>query len=543
MTSHTTVSGTKRPSSELSNAHDINENNEGRESTRDENRGKSTVDNTKTKTKINKTKTGKDKDVQGGPYKCLPIHGEHKRAVSCLAFAPTIRTSRNISGTGNGNGDIICASASADGSVRLWDITKYMKENDDHGDDHGDGDGDDRADDRAYGDAYGDADGDGDTDMMDHDNTNMDSSYVYDNSNNTRTRTGSSERINPVATITGHTRGINDLAWSPRAPNLIATASDDKTLRIWDVTRSSSASHDAGTGTGTGVPPGNTVGSPSVGTGNNLGDTEANNITDALVEFKGHTNFCFSTKFSPQGNLLVSGSFDETVKIWDVRTGECVSTLPAHSDPVTGVDFNTDGTCIVSSSHDGLMRVWDVATGECLKTIYAEGNPPVTFVKYSPNGKYVLSGMLDGRLRLWNVMGGADGNSFGSGRGNVVPDQEDPSNKTNNKPVLKDYLNIGLTCSQGRGGQCTKTYSGHKNSKYCIFSAFSVSNPERQSIVTGSEDGKVHVYDLHTRSERQVLDGHQDACLAVAVHDRKEIFASGGMSKDRLVKFWVPSDA
>lgn len=44
---------------------------------------------------------------------------------------------------------------------------------------------------------------------------------------------------------------------------------------------------------------------------------------------------------------VITQSFDETVKLWDVRCGECVATLPAHSNPVTGVDFNRDGTCIV----------------------------------------------------------------------------------------------------------------------------------------------------------------------------------------------------
>lgn len=51
---------------------------------------------------------------------------------------------------------------------------------------------------------------------------------------------------------------------------------------------------------------------------------------------------CMTTK---QSHILQS--FDETVKLWDVRCGECVATLPAHSNPVTGVDFNRDGTCIV----------------------------------------------------------------------------------------------------------------------------------------------------------------------------------------------------
>ena len=414
-----------------------------------------------------------------GPYHCLPIHGEHKRAVSCLSFAPSTAASTTVASTSCID-KVVCASASADGSVRLWDIS-----------------------------------------------THLDTCTTTNNDSSTSNK---SNLLLPVATITGHTRGINDLAWSPRASNLIATASDDKTLKIWDVTRSPASSHTSSfaSANANGNTNDNSVGMPSVGTGstspsndNNCNST-GDSITDALVEFKGHSNFCFSVKFNPQGNLLVSGSFDETVKVWDVRTGECVSTLPAHSDPVTGVDFNRDGTCIVSSSHDGLMRIWDVATGECLKTIYAEGNPPVTFVKYSANGKYVLSGMLDGKLRLWNVMGGRDTS--------IMP--------TANSS--KDYLNIGLSSAQGRGGQCTKTYAGHRNSKYCIFSAFSVANPIRQSIVTGSEDGKVHVYDLQTRNTRQVLDGHKDACLAVATHDTKEIIASGGMSNDRLVKFWVP---
>lgn len=51
--------------------------------------------------------------------------------------------------------------------------------------------------------------------------------------------------------------------------------------------------------------------------------------------------------------------FDESVRIWDVRTGKCLKTLPAHSDPVSAVHFNRDGSLIVSSSYDGLWYVKD----------------------------------------------------------------------------------------------------------------------------------------------------------------------------------------
>ena len=51
--------------------------------------------------------------------------------------------------------------------------------------------------------------------------------------------------------------------------------------------------------------------------------------------------------------MQVSGSFDETVRLWEVKTCECTNTLPSHSYPVTAVHFNIDSTLIVSSSYDG----------------------------------------------------------------------------------------------------------------------------------------------------------------------------------------------
>lgn len=69
----------------------------------------------------------------------------------------------------------------------------------------------------------------------------------------------------------------------------------------------------------------------------------------------GHHNYIYSLAFSPKGNMLVSGSYDEAVFIWDVRSARVMRSLPAHSDPVGGVDFVRDGTLIVSCAGDGLM--------------------------------------------------------------------------------------------------------------------------------------------------------------------------------------------
>lgn len=73
-----------------------------------------------------------------------------------------------------------------------------------------------------------------------------------------------------------------------------------------------------------------------------------------MKTLKGHNHFVFCCSFNPQSNLIASGSFDETVRVWDVMTGRCLKVLPAHSDPVTAVNFNRDGTMLVTSSYDGL---------------------------------------------------------------------------------------------------------------------------------------------------------------------------------------------
>ena len=173
-----------------------------------------------------------------------------------------------------------------------------------------------------------------------------------------------------------------------------------------------------------------------------------------------------------------------------------------------------------SGSYDGLIRIWDTATGECLKTVYSEGNPPVGSVRFSPNGRYVLSGTLDSKLRLYDVSGGyGRGAAFGN------------ESQRNGRP-------------QPRGGKCAKTYTGHTNTKYCVFAAFLNANPKRQCVVSGSEDGKVYLYDLQSRLIRQTLQGgHNDAVLAVDAHDSLELIGSGGMTKDKCVRFWSTSRA
>lgn len=96
----------------------------------------------------------------------------------------------------------------------------------------------------------------------------------------------------------------------------------------------------------------------------------------------------------------MSGGFDETVRVWDVRSGTSVREIPAHSDPVTSVDLNHDGSCIVSSSFDGLCRVWNIQDGHAMRTIASEDWQPVSNVQFTPNGRFLHIATLNNRIFL-----------------------------------------------------------------------------------------------------------------------------------------------
>lgn len=215
--------------------------------------------------------------------------------------------------------------------------------------------------------------------------------------------------------------------------------------------------------------------------------------------FVGHHNYVYQIAFAPKGNILVSGSYDEAVFLWDVRRARVMRSLPAHSDPVAGIDVVHDGTLIVSCALDGLVRVWDTHSGQCLRTLVHEDNPPATCVKFSPNGKYILAWTLDGCVRMWNYV----------------------------------------------ESRVVKTFQGHVNKKYSLSGCFGFYgspdvkySPPLCFAVSGSEDGAILCWDLVSKNVLQRIEGHTDVVLGVhsGKLNGKRLLVSCGL--DKTVRVW-----
>ncbi len=132
------------------------------------------------------------------------------------------------------------------------------------------------------------------------------------------------------------------------------------------------------------------------GFGIDLYDTEALQ-THAQLDVHNLTSF----SFSPDGKTIATGSWDRTVRLWDVATATQKGTLTEHIGRVTSVSFSPDGRTIASGSW-GEVRLWDVATATQKGTLIGHTDW-VNSVSFSPDGKTIASWSGDGEVRLWDV--------------------------------------------------------------------------------------------------------------------------------------------
>lgn len=193
-----------------------------------------------------------------------------------------------------------------------------------------------------------------------------------------------------------------------------------------------------------------------------------------LRTLMGHTGGVWSSQMA--GNIIISGSTDRTLKVWNADTGQCIHTLYGHTSTVRCMHLH--GNKVVSGSRDATLRVWDIETGECLHVLVGHV-AAVRCVQY--NGKLVVSGAYDYMVKVWN------------------PERE----------------------------ECLHTLQGHTNRVYSL-------QFDGIHVVSGSLDTSIRVWDVETGACKHTLMGHQS--LTSGMELRNNILVSG--NADSTVKVW-----
>ena len=164
--------------------------------------------------------------------------------------------------------------------------------------------------------------------------------------------------------MTGHTDYVTGCAWSPDG-SLLATASRDRTVRVWDVRAGAQR-----------------------------------------IELAGHADAVTGCAWSQDGSLLATASRDRTVRVWEVPSGAQRTELSGHAGPVNACAWSPDGTLLASAGDDGTIRLWTVADGT-QRTEIPGHTGWVSECVWSPDGTLLASCGEDGSVRLWEVAHGA----------------------------------------------------------------------------------------------------------------------------------------
>merc|ERR1711927_39513 len=171
--------------------------------------------------------------------------------------------------------------------------------------------------------------------------------------------------------LEGHSNWVTAIATTNENPDMILSASRDKTVMVWQLTR------------------------------------EEGNYGYPKKALRGHGHFVEDVVISSDGQFALSGSWDGTLRLWDLNTGLTTRRFVGHDKDVLSVAFSADNRQIVSGSRDKTIKLWN-PLGECKYTIQSEGEGHqewVSCVSFSPNASHplIVSGGWDKLVKVWNL--------------------------------------------------------------------------------------------------------------------------------------------
>ncbi|AFZ61353.1 NACHT domain-containing protein [Anabaena cylindrica FACHB-243] len=210
---------------------------------------------------------------------------------------------------------------------------------------------------------------------------------------------------------------------------------------------------------------------------------------DNQQTFTGHNGLIWIVAFSPDGKKIASGCDDNIIRVWDLESGKDEPyKLQGHQYWIWGLAFSPDSKILASGSFDKTIKLWNLENGDCTQTLESHQGWVVSLA-FSPNGQILASGSFDKTIKLW---------------------------KFNN-----DYNNY----------EYWETLEGHKNGVRVI--TFS---PDGEILASGGVDQEIRIWNLETLECVRTLTGHSAWIRSLSFHADNKTLASG--SDDQTVRIW-----
>ncbi|GAX43692.1 WD repeat protein with Ser/Thr protein kinase motif [Tolypothrix sp. NIES-4075] len=253
--------------------------------------------------------------------------------------------------------------------------------------------------------------------------------------------------------------------------------------------------------------------------------------------FKGHTSYIYAIAISPDGQTIASGSVDKTIKLWNLNTGKEIRTLKGHSDSVASVAFSPDGKLLASSSLDKTIKLWNLETNKEIRTLTGHSQA-VASVAFSPDGKTLASGSWDKTIKLWNLNTGKEIRTLTGHLDFVLsiafsPDGQQLASGSKDKTIKLWNVNTP---------KVIRTLTGHDDKvtsvAYIPKGGYS-KNPNSLIVASGSNDNTIKLWDTATGREIRTLKKDSGYVYAIAISPDGRTIASGG-SADNIIKIWRP---
>ncbi|KAI8929536.1 WD40-repeat-containing domain protein [Entophlyctis helioformis] len=219
--------------------------------------------------------------------------------------------------------------------------------------------------------------------------------------------------------------------------------------------------------------------------------------------FRGHTGNVKCVEFvGEDGRLIVSGSSDNTCRVWETETGAAVGVLEGHSSRIWDMSSTLDGSFVASASGDSTVKLWSLkeSTMPCVSTLQG-GSGDVYTVKYHPTGAFLATGGYDKVVRLYDVERGVVAKTF-TGHQLSIP-----------KVIFSPLGNLIISGSKDNtikfwdivSGLCIKTISSHLGEVTCV-----EMNADGTMLLSSSKDNSNRLWDIRMLRPIRKFKGHQN---------------------------------